>query len=104
MSTIVTSEAIRKKEIFGNFIKFTYYTKSSKSPTPIENSVYCYNESDFIKLLKNWNDQAKRLHADYFYYYKGDSNTINLEDIPVDNNFKLKVMLTDTYNKVTYIS
>lgn len=96
MSVFVGTEEIARREIKGDFTKFTYFCNGHPC------TVYCYRSIDFLKLVNQWNKMG--YNGKYVYHYQDDLGVpIALTDIPADQNFKVKLLLTDIRCNVTYI-
>lgn len=58
--------------------------------------VYCQNKETFIQLVSTWNNTTPTKRWFKYTYTEMDALgvPINLKDIPADQNFKVKVLLT----------
>lgn len=106
---IIGSREIRTKCIFGDYQKYTYICHSYHCPQGVESYVYCTSPRAFQKLLLHWVEVAsgspyKALGYHYTLTLRGYAGEpIALTDIPADNNFKLKVLLTCPRTGISYI-
>jgi len=109
MTIFVGSKEIQNKEIFGTFKKYTYISHSKNCPEGIYSYVYCTSDRDFQRLLSFWDKQIKRsyyreMEYKYTLSLKGlEGKEISLEDIPSDQDFKVKVWLHESNVEVSYI-
>lgn len=106
---IVGHKEINKGDIFGTYKKYTYISHSKNCPEGVKCYVYCTSDSAFEKLLFFWSKQAKSsFYKDIQYNYTLSLNgyvgkDIALEDIPADQNYKLKMSLHCSNIGVQYI-
>lgn len=109
MAVFVGSKEIREKKVSGTYRKYTYISHSNRCPQGVPCHVYCTSDHDFIRLLTHWDEQVtspryQELGYRYTLSLKGyHGEDIPLRDIPADNKFKVKVLLTCPYTGVTYI-
>jgi len=86
----------------GVFKKYTYYCCDN-----FPCYVYCHSDNDFFKLITQWNIEGKRgFYKGYNYLYTFNNpfgEKINLNDIPSDNKFKIKLYLSCHKTQVSYI-
>jgi len=91
-----------KRNIKGTFERFLYYLKVQERNL-LSSYVYCHTEKDFLKLLRLWNIRCVGKRSIYSYYYKGEHNPVNFDDILADQNRKLKLLLFESGENVEYI-
>lgn len=109
MAVFVGSKEIQNNEVFGTFKKYTYISHSKNCPEGVPDYVYCTSDNDFQRLLSFWEKQARRTYYkemkyNYTLSLKGfEGEDIPLEEIPFDQNFKVKVWLHESNVEVSYI-
>jgi hypothetical protein len=103
------SDAIREKTIHGPFKKFIYRCGG------FFRVVYCRNETDFLKLISQWNLQSEQFcHSKFFYTAESrDGGTpmslteiaseLFIKEFSTEGSCLLKSILIDPYTHVEYI-
>ena len=84
----VDSKSVSRRYIKGIFRKFIYYNWIHKGV------VYCHSQKDFEALVNLWNEDCRRYFLPYVYTFENpEGEPIQLEDIPIDQNFKPKMYI-----------
>jgi len=88
---IVGSEEIRQREVKGTFRRFVYTCNGHPC------FVYCHKQEDFWRLVAHWQRMSKAQTKNKYQYQildlSNEGEAINLEDIPAEQNFKVKCLL-----------
>lgn len=88
---IIGTKEIQRREVKGTFRRVTYTNNGFPC------YVYCHQWTDFLRLVAWWQRLSKsQCFSKYDYQvpdlsFEGDE--IPLEEIPIDQNFKVKVLL-----------
>jgi hypothetical protein len=99
MAQFVDHKAIERRDIKGTFEKFYYYC--AVNGKIFQDSIYARSEDVILNLISLWNRLSTGTCSMYQYYYCGQHVSIRLEDIPADNNYKLKMVLSDSRAQVS---
>jgi hypothetical protein len=80
---IIGHENISK--IRGTWFRYTYFNNR------IECFVYCHNDETYFTLLSKWNRDSELFCKKKYFYTDGyTKEEISIEEILIDQNFKLK--------------